>query len=66
MADGVGRVAAVPSPAPAHVQCKCGHVIFDGEVIRSRCVKVLEAKALCRCKRWVAVPVQPIVARTGY
>ena len=39
------------------VTCTCGHKIFDGEVVRSRCVKVLESKALCRCKKWVGVPV---------
>ncbi|WP_422134940.1 hypothetical protein [Endozoicomonas sp. ALD040] len=39
------------------VTCTCGHKIFDGEVIRSRCVKVFESKALCRCKKWVSVPV---------
>ncbi|MGI9278184.1 MAG: hypothetical protein ACR2PX_00925 [Endozoicomonas sp.] len=39
------------------VTCTCGHKIFDGVVIRSRCVKVFEGKALCRCKVWVTVPV---------
>lgn len=38
------------------VKCpKCQHVIFDGEVIRSRCVKVHTAEALCRCKEWVKI-----------
>lgn len=40
-----------------NVTCTCGHKIFDGEVIRSRCVKVHESMALCRCKKWVSVPV---------
>ena len=41
------------------VQCECGHKLFDGDsgVIRSRCVKVYEKKALCRCKKWVEVPL---------
>ncbi len=39
------------------VTCKCGHKIFDGEVVRSRCVKVHESMALCRCKEWVSVPI---------
>jgi len=46
-------------PTPT-VTCACGHVIFDGEAIRSRCVKPAEGVALCRCKRWIAVPVQPV------
>ena len=37
------------------VKCSCGHKIFDGEVIRSRCVKIHTAEALCRCKKWVKV-----------
>ncbi|EJL6947023.1 hypothetical protein NMT39_000308 [Vibrio cholerae] len=44
-------------PYPA-VMCVCGHCIFTHSgVIRSRCVKVAEGVALCRCKRWVKVPV---------
>ncbi|MEI8634731.1 hypothetical protein P4S72_27200 [Vibrio sp. PP-XX7] len=40
------------------VVCECGHRICDSDgVIRSRCVKVPEGVALCRCKRWVKVPV---------
>ena len=39
------------------VTCICGHRIFDGEVVRSRCVKLHEGTALCRCKQWVSVPV---------
>lgn len=40
------------------VVCECGHRICDSEgVIRSRCVKVAEGIALCRCKKWVRVPV---------
>lgn len=40
------------------VVCDCGHCIFTHQgVIRSRCVKVAEGVALCRCKRWVEVPV---------
>lgn len=39
------------------VTCVCGHKIYDGEVVRSRCVKLHEGQALCRCKKWVGVPV---------
>lgn len=40
------------------VVCQCGHRICDGEgVIRSRCVKITEGTALCRCKAWVKVPI---------
>lgn len=36
------------------VVCQCGHRICDGVgVIRSRCVKIVEGVALCRCKEWV-------------
>lgn len=49
------------SPVPmAPVACACcGHVVFDGIVIKSRVVRLLPrggAEAKCRCKRWVAVP----------
>ena len=42
------------------VRCECGHVIFDGDVIKSRCVKVgiNDSQALCRCKRWKTIPVK--------
>lgn len=42
------------------VVCQCNHTLFDGIVIKSRVVRLLPrggAEALCRCKRWVAVPV---------
>ncbi|SIO94646.1 hypothetical protein [Vibrio spartinae] len=46
------------SQAVSEVVCICGHRICDSEgVIRSRCVKLVEGMALCRCKRWVKVPV---------
>ncbi|HDY8222568.1 TPA: hypothetical protein RQL19_001799 [Vibrio vulnificus] len=42
----------------SEVMCLCGHRICDSEgIIRSRCVKLLESEALCRCKRWVKVPI---------
>ena len=44
-------------PNPASVTCECGHVVFDGEAIRARCVKPAKGIALCRCKRWVGVPI---------
>ena len=49
--------AAKISMPPDAVSCKCGHRIFDGQVVRSRCVKPAEGIALCRCKEWVKVPV---------
>ena len=40
------------------VVCSCGHCIFTHQgMIRSRCVNVGEGTALCRCKKWVKVPV---------
>lgn len=42
------------------VRCVCGHNLFDGIVVRSRIVRLLPrggADALCRCKRWVPVPL---------
>lgn len=53
-------MSAVPKPAPTFepVRCPwCRHTIFTGMVIRSRCVDVLNGQALCKCKRWVRVPV---------
>jgi hypothetical protein len=55
----VGSSAAALGPRKT-VQCVCGHRLFDGIVIRSRVVRMLArggAEALCRCKRWQAVPV---------
>jgi len=42
------------------VKCDCGHFVFDGIVVKSRVVRLLPrggAEALCRCKRWVLVPL---------
>ncbi len=42
------------------VRCKqCRSVIFDGQVIKSRIVKILDigAEAKCQCKNWVTVPI---------
>lgn len=43
------------------VRCDvCSNVVFDGEVIKARVIKVLEigAQAKCLiCKTWVAVPL---------
>lgn len=40
------------------VVCECGHVIFTHKgMIRSRCVDVRTGRALCRCKKWVKVPI---------
>lgn len=35
----------------------CGYTLFDGEVVRSRVVKPLQGTALCKCKKWVPVPI---------
>ena len=41
------------------VDCVCGHWICDSAgIIRSRCVKIHEGTALCRCKRWLKVPIE--------
>lgn len=44
----------------AQVKCVCGNTVFDGEAIKSRCVKLGKniSYALCKCKRWVKVPVK--------
>ena len=47
-----------PAESSGAVRCVCGHVVFDGQVIRSRCVDIVDAVALCRCKRGVRVPVR--------
>jgi len=52
------RNLAHVSDAPDPVRCKCGNKIFDGEAITSRCVKPAEGIALCKCKRWVPVPIR--------
>lgn len=49
------RVTAVVTPNI--VRCTCGRIVYDGEVIRSRCVRVRTGEALCKCKRWVKVPL---------
>lgn len=43
------------------IQCECGFKIWDGEVVRSRVLRIradgwFEAK--CRCKRWIPLPVR--------
>jgi hypothetical protein len=43
---------------PSAVTCECGHRIYDGVVIRSRCIDPRKGTALCRCKRWVRVPIE--------
>jgi hypothetical protein len=42
------------------VRCpNCNNMLFDGEVIKSRIIRVLlnGSEAKCRCKKWVAVPL---------
>lgn len=52
--------ATVEQNTRPKVRCTfCGHTIFDGQAIKSRVV-ILDsqtAKAKCRCKHWVSVPV---------
>ena len=64
-----GKVHPLDAVRP-QVQCYCGHVIFDGIVVKSRVVRVLPrggAEALCRCKRWQPIPVtySPMNASNG-
>lgn len=47
-------------PIRSEVRCLCNHLIFDGEVIKGRVVRVLQKGAEAKCKRcgqWVAVPI---------
>lgn len=56
MSNTALQLPAVTEQPLQPIKCpKCEHVIFDGEVIRSRCVKVQTAEALCRCKAWVRI-----------
>lgn len=59
MPERYGMKASAANESPVkEVVCQCGHRICDSEgVIRSRCVKIVEGVALCRCKVWVEVPV---------
>ena len=43
-----------------NVKCECGRIVFDGEAIKSRCVKpgLTVSYALCKCKQWVKVPIK--------
>lgn len=54
---GAARERARLNNWPEPVICTCGRVVFDGEAIKARCVKPAAGIALCRCKRWVPVPV---------
>ena len=48
-------------PAAHSVRCGCGHVIFDGIVIKSRVVRLLPTggiEAKCRCKAWVDLSIR--------
>ena len=57
-ASSTQSAAQQVSPIREPVHCpKCQFRIYDGEVIRSRCVHLVNRKALCRCKSWVPVPV---------
>lgn len=42
------------------ITCECGFKIWDGEVVRSRVLRIrpdgyFDAK--CKCKRWIKLPV---------
>jgi hypothetical protein len=55
-----GNEVTTPFKPRAKVICpRCEHVIFDGEAVLSRCVLVEDhgAKAKCKCKEWVRVPL---------
>lgn len=42
------------------IKCECGFRIWDGEVVRSRVLRLTDTdqfEAKCRCKRWIAIPV---------
>jgi len=46
--------------APQPIVCECGFRIWDGEVVRSRVLRIREDdhfEAKCRCKRWLSIPV---------
>ncbi|MCW8830558.1 MAG: hypothetical protein OQK32_03450 [Gammaproteobacteria bacterium] len=45
-------------PDDHSVTCTCGHPIYDGEMLKSRCVDIHAGTALCRCKKWVEVPIR--------
>jgi len=45
------------SAAREPIECPCGWKIYDGEMVRSRCVNLRNGMALCRCKRWITVPI---------
>lgn len=51
--------SSVPRPIRPEVRCQCGFVLFDGDVVRARVIRLQPrgAEAKCRCKRWVAVPL---------
>ncbi len=49
------------APLRPAVRCPhCGHVLFDGLVIKSRVIRLTRtgAEAKCRCKAWVPVPLR--------
>jgi len=46
---------------PQPIVCECGFRIWDGEVVRSRVLRIREDEhfeAKCRCKRWIELPVK--------
>lgn len=59
-ANLLAKPAEGPSLVRPPVRCVCGFVLFDGEVLKSRVVRVLSAgaEAKCRCKRWQVVPLR--------
>lgn len=53
----IGTVTRNARGQVTSVTCLCQHRIFDGDVVRSRCVHLALRIALCKCRRWVQVPL---------
>lgn len=52
------NVSPIKQDEDISVSCgDCHRKIFDGQVIRARAVNVIDGTALCRCKKWVKVPI---------
>lgn len=55
--------ASIPPPSAterAEIRCTCGHLIFNGEVLKCRILRLKDggAEAKCnKCKQWVDVPL---------
>lgn len=69
----MSQAAALKAPRRAEERlhrrdCECGQAIYDGEVIRSRVVRIRpgdhELEAKCRCKRWVRLYMKAVAVLT--